>query len=92
MVALLRHDAPWIWGFHPKDYSLQHAWLFNRKPSKVGNNTLKYQRIDVAMRERLRAEWNRPIRWPLALVLALLLIVAGLAWRAYRQRERQIAR
>ena len=92
MVALLRHDAPWIWGFHPKDYSLKHAWLFNRKPSKVGNNTLKYQRIDVAMRERHRAEWNRPARWPWILVLVFLLTAAGLTIRAYRQRERQIAR
>ena len=89
MVALLRHDAPWIWGFHPKDYSLQHAWLFNRKPTKVGNNTLKYQRVDAAMRQRLRAEWNRPAIWPLLVVLLGLLATAGLVAYAYRRRERE---
>jgi ABC-type transport system substrate-binding protein len=89
MVDLLRHDAPWIWGFHPKDYSLQHAWLFNRKPTKVGNNTLKYQRVDADMRERLRAEWNRPAIWPLLVVLLGLLAAAGLVAYAYRRRERE---
>ncbi len=77
MVAQLRKDAPWIWGFHPKDYSLQHVWLQNRKPGKVGNNTLKYQRIDPALREAKRAEWNRPVRWPLLLLGMGGLVVAG---------------
>jgi hypothetical protein len=65
-IALLQHDAPWIYGFHPKSYTLGHVWLHNRKPTDVGNNILKYQRIDVAERQRLRQEWNRPVLWPLA--------------------------
>ncbi|MDR2000994.1 MAG: ABC transporter substrate-binding protein, partial [Zoogloeaceae bacterium] len=65
MLTLLRHDAPWVWGFHPKDYVLRHAWLTNRKPTKVGNNTLKYQRIDAPLREHMRDQWNRPVVWPL---------------------------
>ncbi|MFZ2629193.1 MAG: ABC transporter substrate-binding protein [Rugosibacter sp.] len=89
MVALLRHDAPWIWGFHPKDYSLQHAWLFNRKPTKVSNNTLKYQRVDAALRARQRAEWNQPVQWPLIFVLLGLLATTGLVAYAYRRRERE---
>ncbi|CAG0996026.1 hypothetical protein RHDC4_02830, partial [Rhodocyclaceae bacterium] len=72
MLEVLRHDAPWVWGFHPKDYTLRHAWLLNRKPNKVGHNTLKYQRVDAALRERLRAEWNRPVLWQPLLALALL--------------------
>ena len=91
MLALLRHDAPWVWGFHPKDYTLRHAWLTNRKPSKVGHNTLKYQRIDAATRERLRAEWNRPVLWPLALVGLLLAAVALPAVLGHRRRERMTA-
>jgi ABC-type transport system substrate-binding protein len=88
MLAILRHDAPWIWGFHPKDYTLRHAWLTNRKPSKVGHNTLKYQRVDAARREQLRAEWNRPLLWPLALVGLLLAAVALPAALGHRRRER----
>ncbi|MBI4984952.1 MAG: ABC transporter substrate-binding protein [Rhodocyclales bacterium] len=92
MQALLSHDAPWVWGFHPKDYTLRHAWVKNRKPTKVGNNTLKYQRIDVALRERLRAEWNRPVLWQAALLLAALLAAALPAWLGHRRRERESAR
>ena len=92
MTEILRRDAPWIWGFHPKDYSLRHAWLGNRKPSKVGHNTLKYQRIDAALREQRRAEWNRPVLWPLLLVAALLVAAAWPAWRGYRRREASTAR
>ncbi|MDO8930803.1 MAG: ABC transporter substrate-binding protein [Rhodocyclaceae bacterium] len=91
MLEILRHDAPWIWGFHPKDYTLRHAWLLNRKPSKVGNNTLKYQRIDVALRERLRAEWNRPIVWQAVFGLLALVAAALPAWLGYRRRERSSA-
>jgi ABC-type transport system substrate-binding protein len=92
MLAILHHDTPWVWGFHPKDYSLRHAWLKNRKPGKVGNNTLKYQRIDVALREQKRSEWNRPIVWPIPLLLGLLVLAIYPAWRGYRRREQAVAR
>ncbi len=38
--------------FYPKDYTLAHAWVFNRKPNKMANNGLKYQRIDPMARAR----------------------------------------
>ncbi|MDP1611427.1 MAG: ABC transporter substrate-binding protein [Sulfuritalea sp.] len=92
MTAILRHDAAWVWGFHPKDYTLRHAWLTNRKPSKVGHNTLKYQRVDAALRAQRRAEWNRPVVWPLLLVLLVLGAAIWPAWRGYRRRETATAR
>jgi ABC-type transport system substrate-binding protein len=92
MLVILRHDAPWVWGFHPKDYTLRHAWLTNRKPTKVGNNTLKYQRVDAAMRERLRQEWNRPVVWPLAALAVLLAMVVLPAFVSHRRRERSTVR
>jgi oligopeptide transport system substrate-binding protein len=92
MTEILRHDAPWVFGFHPKDYSLRHAWLKNRKPSKVGHNTLKYQRVDAALRAQHRAEWNRPVVWPLLLVALALAAVIWPAWRGYRRRETATAR
>jgi len=92
MTAILRYDAPWIWGFHPKDYTLRHAWLSNRKPSKVGNNTLKYQRVDAASREQRRSEWNRPVVWPVLLLLLVLGVAIWPAWSGYRRRETATAR
>lgn len=87
MMAILQEDTPWVWGFHPKDYSLNHAWLLNRKPSKVGNNTLKYQRIDAPLRQTLRERWNQPVIWPLGLLVALLVLVALPAILSHRRRE-----
>ncbi|MFN3883502.1 MAG: ABC transporter substrate-binding protein [Rhodocyclaceae bacterium] len=87
MLAIVHEDTPWVWGFHPKDYSLRHAWLMNRKPTKVGNNTLKYQRIDVALRERLRTQWNRPVAWPLLALAGLLVALALPAILGHRRRE-----
>ena len=51
MVEMVRHDAPWIFGFHPKDYSLRHSWLANAKPNDMAGNTTKYLRLDVPRRE-----------------------------------------
>ncbi len=36
MVEIARADAPWVWGFHPKDYGLRHAWVANDKPNTDG--------------------------------------------------------
>jgi oligopeptide transport system substrate-binding protein len=92
MNRILQHDAPWIFGFHPKSYTLGHAWLHNRKPTDVGNNILKYQRIDVDERQRRRREWNDPVLWPLALGALLLALVVVPALISYRRRERGTAR
>ena len=91
-IALLQHDAPWIYGFHPKSYTLGHTWLHNRKPTEVGNNILKYQRIDVVERQRKRNEWNKPVLWPLAAGAVLLFSVLLPAAISYRRRERGTAR
>ncbi|HSD59919.1 MAG TPA: ABC transporter substrate-binding protein [Burkholderiales bacterium] len=92
MVAILQHDAPWVWGFNPKDYSLAHEWVFNRKPNQVANNTLKYQRVDPALRERKRREWNQPVVWPIVAMVGGLgaILVPGVV--AYRRRERMAAK
>lgn len=91
MVAILRHDAPWAFWFHPKTYSLQHGWVKNRKPGDIVRNGLKYQSIDVAAREAARAAWNVPSRWPLAAVGLLLAALAAPAVMSWRRRERAAA-
>ncbi|MDX9996179.1 MAG: ABC transporter substrate-binding protein [Rhodocyclaceae bacterium] len=92
MLAILHEDTPWVWGFHPKDYSLRHAWLKNRKPSKVGNNTLKYQRIDAAARAEMRDRWNRPVLWPALLLAGALALLALPAVLSHRRREQATVR
>jgi ABC-type transport system substrate-binding protein len=87
MVDIARRDAPWVWGFHPKSFALYHAWSSPTKPNLIANNLLKYRRIDPALRERLRAEWNRPVVWPLLLVLGLLVTVAAPAVYGFVRRQ-----
>ncbi|UCV24205.1 ABC transporter substrate-binding protein [Ferribacterium limneticum] len=91
MNTILHHDAPWVFGLHPKSYTLSHRWLRNRKPSDVGNNTLKYQRIDTAERAAARREWNSPVLWPLGLGLLVLVLAIIPAIIGYRRRERWAA-
>jgi ABC-type transport system substrate-binding protein len=92
MLEIVRRDGPWVWGFNPKAYSLYHAWFHNAKPHLMANNTLKYKRIEPALRAEQQAEWNRPVRWPIFLILALLLVSLLPAWLAYRRREQGAAR
>jgi ABC-type transport system substrate-binding protein len=91
MIALLRHDAPWVWSFFPKDYTLHHGWVHNRKPNQIANNSLKYQRLEPALRAQQRRAWNAPVLWPLALVAIVLGLGAWPAVSAYRRRERLTA-
>jgi ABC-type transport system substrate-binding protein len=87
MTQLLREDAPWLFGFFPKAFSLQHAWVGNVKPNLMANNTLKYRRIDSAQRGQRRADWNRPVLWPFAVGTIALVALLWPAWRQYRRRE-----
>lgn len=88
MVDLARRDGPWVWGMHPKTFLLLHSWVYNAKPSNMANNTLKYLRLDPGKRAELRAAWNRPVTWPVAVVIGLLAAAAVPAVAAYRRRER----
>ena len=87
MVEILRYDAPWLWGYHPKDYGLYHSWYQNVKPNRISNNNLKYFKIDTKLREQKRREWNEPALWPIALMLTLLVISFIPAITAFHRRE-----
>ena len=90
MVKILRNDAPWLWGYHPKDYGLYHAWYSNVKPNKLSNNNIKYYRIDGSLREQKQREWNEPILWPAMIGLLVLFGSLVPAMVAYRRRERSM--
>ncbi len=92
MIDILRADVPWVWSWFPKDYTLRHGWVHNRKPNKMGHNTLQYQRIDVALRTKQRSDWNRPNVWPALLIGALLIVSFVPAVFTFRRRERASAR
>ncbi len=88
MLEILRRDAPWLWGYHPKAFSLHHAWYHNVKPNLMANNTLKYKRIDPQLRAQRRQAWNQPVLWPVASLGTVLLISLIPAFIMFRRRER----
>ncbi|TNF98783.1 MAG: peptide ABC transporter substrate-binding protein [Gammaproteobacteria bacterium] len=88
MVEIVREDSPWLWGLHPKSFALYHEWYFNSKPNLMANNTLKYKRIDPVIRDKNRSEWNRPVTWPIWLIVIALVISALPAFLSYRRRQR----
>jgi len=87
MLDILRRDAPWVWGFHLKNFALYHSWYFNSKPNLMANNTLKYKRIDPATRKERRTQWNQPVLWPIILLFAVFIGSALPAFITYRKRQ-----
>lgn len=88
MNDIVRADAPWVFAFNPKSYSLSHSWYKNVKPNLMANNTMKYKRVDAQQRAQARQQWNSPIVWPLYALLLLLLLLIVPAVRGFYQRER----
>jgi ABC-type transport system substrate-binding protein len=86
MRDLVQRERPWIELFHPEDYELHHGWLSGVKPAALSLPAVKYYDLDPEARRRMRTEWNQPIRWPAAVVLAVLaLCAAPAARRAWRE-------
>jgi ABC-type transport system substrate-binding protein len=92
MLEIAQRDAPWIWGFYPKSYVLSHAWNYNSKPNLIANNLLKYQRVDPVLRNEKRAEWNRPVLWPMVMLAVLVTLGVVPAVRAYWRSEHKSAK
>ena len=92
LVEIVRRDAPWLWGLHPKQFILHHGWYSNVKPNLMAHNTLMYKRIDPKLREQKRREWNRPVLWPI--IIGVLILFSGLipAIMSYRRKEKSAAR
>ncbi len=92
MLEIARADAPWVWGLHPKEFTIEHGWLHNNKPHNMTHNTVKYLRLDTELRARKRQQWNPPLLWPLGVTFALLAVGAVPAVVTYVRRERQVRR
>ncbi len=90
MIEISRKDAPWVWGVHPKSLALTHVWYHNVIPNAMANNTLKYKRIDAALRVQKQAAWNQPVMLPLYLiVLCIFGLVFALRYM-YKNRQNRV--
>jgi len=82
-------DCPWVFLKHDWDLVLANGWIGNLKLHPLSNDWLKYVRVDPALRERRRAEWNRPNYWPLPVVGAVLVLGTLPAVAVARRRARR---
>jgi len=92
MVAILRHDCPWIWGLFPQSFILSNPWNAPSKPSGAALNTVKYACLDPLLRQKLRLDWNKPLIWPFFVFIVTLLIIVAPALFGYFKSIRAIAR
>ncbi len=92
MQEIVRHDAPWVFGLHPKNFILAHHWYKNLKPNLMANNTLKYTRIEGTARAQKREQWNKPIFLPLLIGLVILILLFFPAIYAYKKRLKRTMR
>ena len=88
MQRILQHDAPWVFGLHPKVFSLHHAWYRNFKPNLMANNGLKYLALDKELRDQMRKGWNKPVFWPIYVFIFIGLLMVIPAWLVYNRRMR----
>jgi len=91
MIDIARFDAPWVWGFIPKQFSLHHDWYLNSKPNLMANNSLKYRRIEPQKRLVMQARWNKPVLWPVIALVLLVVLVVLPAFFAFRRQQRMTA-
>lgn len=89
MIHIVQNDAPWVWGVNPKDFVLSHQWVRPTKPNGIANNLAKYMSVDPNLRAKLRAKWNKPVRWPLYLLVLLVVVIVVPVVMSYSRRQRR---
>lgn len=87
MLDIVREDAPWVWGLHPKSYALSHQWLYPSKPNAMSHNNIKYIKINPNLRAEKRIQWNQAHLWPLAGILFGVMVCCLPAWFMYRKKQ-----
>jgi len=92
MVQLVQNDAPWVFGVNAQTFTIAQQWLSATKPNTIAPNALQYMKINVPLRNRLRAAWNQPILWPLGILMVIGFLLLLPMWFTYRRMERQQAR
>ena len=75
---LLQHDAPCVWDFHPKSFSLTQPWLKNFKSNEISKTNYKYRRIDTEGRKTaIQARNSTSILRGISLACLLFFLLAG---------------
>jgi ABC-type transport system substrate-binding protein len=91
MIEITQKDAIWSFGYFPTSAAAYHQWINNGKPTQIVRNHIGYLRLDPQLRAQKIAEWNRPVWWPMPLIVLFLILAIVPAWLAWRRREQETA-
>jgi len=81
MIALINEDCPWIYLFHQAYYGLSQPWTDGVIEHPLAINTLKYHRVNRALREAKLRTWNQPNYAFMLLLIGLIALVGlGTQW------------
>ena len=89
MLEIIQVDSPWIWGFHPKSFSLSHAWVGNTESNLMANNTLKYKDINESKRLNNIKSWNKPNFILLYFLIFIIFIIFLSILYMIRKKEKE---
>ncbi|MEK0416952.1 MAG: hypothetical protein RI949_958 [Pseudomonadota bacterium] len=92
MVTIAQQEAPWTMGFFPYSSAAAQHWVHNFKPAILIRDQGRFLRLEVSERLKQQAQWNRPIVWPLFVLLAVFVLLALSIWRLTQQRDQATAR
>jgi len=89
MLDIIQNDSPWIWGFHPKSFSLSHKWVENTESNLMANNTLKYKKINNSIRKKDIKVWNKANFSLLYIVLFLITAFIASIFVMIRKKDKE---
>ena len=92
MIRTVQNDAPWSFGYSPKEAAALHRWVKNAKPTATVRDSLQYFKVDAAERSNRIHRWNRPVLWPAFLLAAVVVLLAGAAVRFHGRRRKLTGR
>ncbi len=69
MRDLMVEEAPFIPVYHTVQFIMYHSWLKNVKPHPQAEAEWEFYRVNKDERAKLRKEWNKPIIWPIFIIL-----------------------
>lgn len=86
MTAMLQEDCPAIYTYNKAFYSVIQPWAPRTQHNMLLQGGLKYAVLDEPLRRQKQAEWNRRPIWPLALLLAGVVLAGGYGVTWIRKR------
>lgn len=61
MIRIVQTEAPWSFGYYPRQAAALHGWVKNAKPTQTVRDNVQYMAVDAKARaEKIRRVGIRP--------------------------------